>query len=411
VAADAASARSSIGSPTNAATARVPSLTGMMSGLQALRSSQSGGNLAKATPESSGDPALFRTALMGQGQSWDSVLATKDGRADAFLARLPLFSYEGGAKGNNTLVLRGEYFEIKGSDRIWAAVNVGIPPLQGPNGGAVDPAVALRSDVLVQCGFRVDPAKAAGTGGGAAKYKWVQAARMGGKWDSQNTKIKNLNPPNWPFTPGKPFFIRVILDPRGAFSYVDGKFFGYTRYPSSQVPKEGDNLVVQLPIAGDAGEKPTWKVTGMWWGVARVEPSVLAEVAASLSTGPQIRTEYVPDEIRITGLRPETEVSDLLEAFRRYNPVDVRMEGSGAATIKVSDPAIVGALVADTDRKISVLGALLNVARSQRTVTLAPLGGGGGGGGGVPTTAATAATSGSGGVPSFSPYGSAGTPP
>lgn len=54
VASESAAARASVGSPSTAN--RSGSLTGMLSGLQALRASQAGSALSKATPESSGDP-------------------------------------------------------------------------------------------------------------------------------------------------------------------------------------------------------------------------------------------------------------------------------------------------------------------------------------------------------------------
>lgn len=334
----------------------------------------SGGATRASFPELTNDPSLFRVPLLAAGAVWDSMkaMATVDGasagalRVEPFIARLPGYSADA-ARGCNTLVIRAEYFSLP-DDRAWAAVSIGTVA------AGMEPVTALASDVLAHVALRVDPDR---KGAGGLRYRYTQAFKTRGAWDSARSAALVLSPATWPFERNKPFFLRITLDSRGVFSYVDGKALAFTRYPSGSawLPSEDPNLHVMLPVAGDAAEKTSWRVLGAWWGHCSVDEKghALADREASrAASAPQLRRELVKAEIYVTGLRPGTSTEDVREAFSRFSPLDVRVEASGAAaTVRLAETMDIAAVVAQTDRRTAVLGATVNVRQSERVVTIA----------------------------------------
>jgi len=111
----------------------------------------------------------------------------------------------------------------------------------------------------------------------------------------------------------------------------------------------------------------------MWWGHCAVDAAgaaLAAADAAKAAKAPRTRREPVPDELYVTGLRPETAADDVREAFALHGPVDVRVEGAGAAVVRLAPGSDVAAVVAATDRRTAVLGVTVNVVQSQRVVAL-----------------------------------------
>lgn len=188
---------------------------------------------------------LFKLQLLPPGQPWNSLQAAKGAAiAEQLLFKLPNFSPDP-ARGCNALVIKGEALAIPGYDRVYAAVNVG----QVTEG--TDPAGALNKDVIAHVSFRVDPVK---SGAGGVRNRYVQAYKSGGRWDDKRSANKVLVGEQWgPFQTSKVFWLRLVFDARGCFSYVNGKAFSYTPYPPSWQPLDKAPLVAQVPIAGDAG--------------------------------------------------------------------------------------------------------------------------------------------------------------
>jgi hypothetical protein len=71
----------------------------------------------------------------------------------------------------------------------------------------------------------------------------VQAFKQGGRWDQACAASKVFSSPTqWPFRENKPFWLRVTLDARGAFSYVDGRAYAFTPHPPSWDPARAHSL-------------------------------------------------------------------------------------------------------------------------------------------------------------------------
>jgi hypothetical protein len=187
----------------------------------------------------------------------------------------------------------------------------------------------------------------------------------------------------WPFRENKAFYLRITIDARGCFCYVDGRAYAFTPHPPSWDPARAHSLVVQVPIAGDAGEKVTWRVLGLWWGACAVDAAgeALLRAAAAALANQKVQTA-APGECFVTGLRDGTREADLREAFRSFDVAAVRMgvgeagagasagatAGGGAATIVLRDAARVAECVAATNRRLAVLGAIISVAQGFRMV-------------------------------------------
>ncbi len=372
--------------------------------------------------------SLFRVPLLPQGQVWDSTKAVESGRvAEPIVVRLPTFGVDSSsapaAPGScNTLVVRGEYFRIPGYDRVFGGISIGDAAV-----GAGDPASTFAHDVVVHVAFRIDPGKApggttggaAGQGGGGAgaggaaagaaasssasggtvvRYRYLQASKISRRWDTTRAANKVFTPSSWPFQEGKPFWLRVVLDRRGVFSYVNGKAFSFTPFPPDWKPLDPHSLIAQVPIAGDAGEKATWRVHGMWWGTSRPDEAGEALYRTALEAMKNTQVSVVSaEEVYVTGLPSGGGASEaalreaLLEAYRAYDVVAVRVEGAGAATVTLRGSARTAEAIAATNRRALVLGSLINAAQATRQVSAASLmgdgGGGGGGGGGAAASA------------------------
>jgi hypothetical protein len=241
-----------------------------------------------------------------------------------------------------------------------------------------DPVAALSSDVRLHVAVRVDPPKGGGGGGGGAtaRRRFLQAYKARGLWDSASSVTLTLNEGAWPFEAGKPFFLRLTLDPRGCFTYVNGRAMAFTRHPSAGAwaPAADPRLHVMLPVAGDAGEKATWRVLGAWWGHCAPDREglrLMEAAAAAAAAAPKMRLEAVPGEVYVTGLRPGTLAANVAAAFAHWGVTDVRLEPKGgAAVVRLGDADAVTRCINETDRRVAVLGALLNVRQAHRQVAV-----------------------------------------
>ena len=334
----------------------------------------------KNSLELSNDPNLFRTPLFTSGQVWNSTKAVEGGKiAENLMIKLPNYMVDpfNSPNGRNTLVVSGEYFKIPGYGRVYAAINIG--DVKSSTSTTSDSTI-LNRDVITQVSFRIDPNKAAASTYSSTddaismRYRYHQSYKTAGRWDSTYAGTKNLNASNWPFTENKPFYIRIILDARGVFSYVDGKAFLYTPYPPGWKPESDHSLIVQIPIAGDSGEKATWKIHGLWWGICRVDENgenIYREYMKNHSTTSTVQT-VIENEIYITGLPvgagDAAVKTALMDAFRNYGAIDVKKETVGSAVVIVPDPSKVEEAINATDRRITILGSVVNVKKAIRSL-------------------------------------------
>ena len=319
-------------------------------------------------PELAGDPALFRLPLIPSGNVWDSMRAASAAasggtvRVDPMIARLPKFGVDA-ASGFNTLTIRGEYFMLP-DERAYAAVSIGAVP------AGTDPTVALEREVIAHVCLRVDP----GTRGGPLLQRYLQSVKSTGRWNKELSILTRHTAKSWPVEESRPFFLRITIDPRGVFSYIDGRAQAFTRHSGGQwAPTADQELHMMLPVAGDAGEKVSWRVLGAWWGWCAVDDAgnALAEAyAARTAAQPVTRREVIENELYVTGLREGTTADDVREAFISLAPRQVRMEGASSASVLLQDGSNIAAAVAATDRRIAVLGATVNVVQAQRIVNV-----------------------------------------
>ncbi len=341
-------------------------------------------------PEMNRDPRLFRTALLAAGGCWDSQLATaREGgaggstRLEPFVARLPDYS----AAGNNTLVLRAEYFALP-DERSYAAVHIG--PV-APGAAPPNPVREFAQEVHMHVAFRVDPSKS-----GDLRQRFVQTYRTRGRWEegANAWDRRAWRSGEWPFVPKREFWLRLTLAPEGCYSYVNGVAMAYTPHPAGGEwrPAADPHLHVVLPVAGDTAEKPTWRVREAFWGHCAVSAEAAALAAKWRETTgarPQQRKVAIADELWVTGIPAAAEEGDLREAFAPYCAVlRVALDGRGGAAVQVggvlggSEGGAGGGgggeaggeasgllrVVADTHRRAVVLGATLNVVQAHRVV-------------------------------------------
>jgi hypothetical protein len=343
---------------------------------------------ARSTPELAGDPLLFKTALTKAGEEWDSVKSTGSGRADIFLRMLPRFSMDA-TRGCNAVVLRAQMTSLAGLDKEFAAINIGRAASESAA------AATLSRELLTHVYWRVDPIKMGAEG--VFKYRFNQTYKQGGRYatDVQAGKEKMLMASQWPFKADRPFFVRIMLDPRGSFAYVDGRFFKFTPFPGGQAPDDGETLFLQLPLAGDAGEKPTWRVLSAHWGSCRADAEgerafgefLASPAGAAAFSAQRIESE---EELYVTGVPQGATEAHVLEEFRLHGGVAATLDRArpGAATVRLGPPAgrpHISAIVAATDRKVAVAGTVLGVRRA--LVQARPGVGAGAGGGGRPLAA------------------------
>lgn len=318
-------------------------------------------------PELSGDPALFRCPLLASGAVWDSMRAVGGAggaalRVEPMIARLPKFSTDA-AKGFNTLTIRGEYLMLP-DERAYVGVSIGqVAP-------GADPSTALATDVVAHVCLRVDP----GTRGAPLLQRYLQSVKSAGRWNKELSILTRHTAKSWPVEESRPFFLRITLDARGVFSYIDGKAQAFTRHSGGDwSPLVDPGLHMMLPVAGDAGEKVSWKVLGAWWGWCAVDAAgaALAQTyLARTASQPVTKREAIPDELYVTGLREGTTDEDVREAFKSLDPRDVKMVGGSAASVLLQPGSDLAAAVAQTDRRVAVLGATVNVVQAQRIVNV-----------------------------------------
>ena len=319
-------------------------------------------------PELAGDPALFRLPLLPSGSVWDSMRAASAAasggavRVDPMIARLPKFGVDA-ATGFNTLTIRGEYFMLP-DERAYAAVSIGAVP------AGTDPTVALEREVIAHVCLRVDP----GTRSAPLLQRYLQSVKSAGRWNKELSILTRHTAKSWPVEESRPFFLRITIDPRGVFSYIDGRAQAFTRHSGGQwAPTADQELHMMLPVAGDAGEKVSWRALGAWWGWCAVDAAgnALAEAyAARTAAQPVTRREVIENELYVTGLREGTTADDVREAFVSLAPREVRMEGASSASVLLQVGSNIAAAVAATDRRIAVLGATVNVVQAQRIVNI-----------------------------------------
>jgi hypothetical protein len=363
-------------SPTASAVTAPPvrGFTKMSHMMQSLNQLTGGGapqqsTSTRAYPEISGDPALFRFPLIPAESPWDAAKAVEGGRADPFVARLPNFSL--GTPGScNTLVIRGEYYNLPGYDRVFAAVNIGEDASSSTASSVAGQSNLLRNDVLAHCSIRIDP-EGGGGGGGGLRYKFIQSYKQNGRWDTTCAFNKVVKAQTlWPLKEKKPFYLRITIEPRGVFTYLDGNALGFVPHHPNWSVSRNNNLVVQLPVSGDAGEKVTWTILGMWWGSCSIDSSgekVFRNLAQNLSQ--QKVQVAVPGELFVTGLKDTAREMDLRDAFRAWEPTEVRMGGVvGGATVVLKDASRVPECISTTNKRLSVLGSVVSVTQALKSV-------------------------------------------
>lgn len=365
---------------------------------------------------------LFKTPLMNKDDVWDSIKATDSNQnVDVFLRQLP--SYNNDARyGCNTLVIRAQMISLSGGgfERQWAGINIGRSPSKEAA------AEALRETLLGHVYWRVDPVKLGQRDDAPTyKYRFGQTYKQTGRYSSDVKKDRAFSLITWPFKPDRPFFIRLILHPWGMLSYVDGKFFSYTPYPGFQAPKEGETLYLQIPVAGDAGEKPTWKILSAHWGSCRIdvdgERSMVeymnSDVGRAALSSAQVESE---DEIYLTGVPQAASEAVIVEAFKQWGAITAHRDPGkpGAATVKLALGSFSSLrdVVAQIHAKVQILGVAINTRINLTAVKLyrappsAPAAAGAGAGAGSSMSVgfapfASSAQLHAGPTPAFSPSG------
>jgi len=310
-------------------------------------------------PEMFRDPRLFRNTL--PKCPWSSE-TTKE----PFISLLP--NYAGGDDmGNNTLVLKCEYYSLA-DESSWAAVYIGpVPPKE-------DALKHFKTEVMLHLRIRSTLDQRTGN----PSYNYLQTFKVKGQWEQGPMKWeqRTWRAGEWPFKPE--FWLRITVEPDGCYSYVNGKAVGFTPHPGgvSWRPASDPNLHVVLPVAGDVGEKPSWRVREAYWGHCSVGEEARAlrvKWQETVGAQPQKMREGIEDELWVTGLPQATEVRDVKEAFSSFCSVlEVVLDGKGGASLKLASSVGGGEalqrLIADTNRGVKVLGTAVNVAQATRFV-------------------------------------------
>lgn len=300
-------------------------------------------------------------------QPWDSMRAIAAGagggasRVEPFIARLPYYSPDPAA-GCNTLVLRAEYSALA-DERVFIAVSIGSVT-------AGDAVSAMAHEQLMHVVLRIDPGKADPSrpgSGEALRYRCTQASKSHGHWNMASASRPSVQP--WPLRAGVPFWLRLTLQPRGCFSYLNGRALAFTRHASggAWTPSADPALHVLLPVAGDAGEKPTWRVHGAWWGHCAVDGEGEALAAASAArAAPAPALALAAGEVYVTGLPPGASAADVRAAFAHWGAQAATEPVGAASTVRLADaaPAAVARVVAEADRRVTVLGVTVSVTQA-----------------------------------------------
>ena len=220
--------------------------------------------------------------------------------------------------------------------------------------------------ILCQACFRVDPTKALGGGSSGVRRQYVQGYKLG-FWDTRSRPFRSEA--ECPLQIGRVFWWRIIAHPLGFATFVDGVLISVSQHAPGQVAPGGPlapgrDLVLTLPTAGEAGERATWRVTGLWWGSADVDAATTQELSSTATAG----REIVHDALRVTGVLQTVTNDELFAAFAAFAPRSVRMEGGGAATVTLeSSSDVLRALGATAP--IVVRGVRLTLAHAVRGAT------------------------------------------
>jgi hypothetical protein len=351
---------------------------------------------------------LFKVPLLTHGNTWDSVRTTEGGRTEPFVAQLPHYSNDM-ARGHNTVTMRAEFFQLAGYDRIYAAVLVGSSGGGGGGGGAPPGSSVpdFSREIMAHVALRMDGGAAAA----AQRYVYVQGYRHAGRWE---TPRKPLTAAQLGLLPSKPFWWRLVLDARGLFSYVDGKFMSFTPHAAGGAPADGETLCLVLPVTGHAGEKATLRAHAVYWGHSkpdldgeRAYAEWAATAGAAAAAGGTDRVP-VPNEVYVNGLPPGAAQLDVLAAFEKYGVSDVRLlpGPGGGAIVQLMDAKALPRVCAEMHRA-TVLGAVINVTQNMRVVPRGSVGSSGGAGGARDTDGASASATTAAGVAAAMGWGAA----
>lgn len=234
------------------------------------------------------------------------------GGGSAFTGVLKSFSPTPGDGGNNALFVRGEFVAPGGGyDRLYGAVNL-LGDRSGGGGGTV----------LAHVGYRVDP-----TRDGGLRRGYVQGHKLG-FWQTETKAY--YGDAQSPIAAGRQFWWRIVAHPSGFASYIDGALINVSVPPPGHELRAGQELFVNLPITGDAGERATWRVRQLWWGCLPLDPAAARALAAIAGSGGAV----VANKVRATGVPPGASEAELRGAWAAtpYAPTDVGALEHGAVT-------------------------------------------------------------------------------
>jgi hypothetical protein len=283
-------------------------------------------------------------------QTWDS-LRGMPGRAgpEVFVAKLPHFAYDiGRGLGKNALFIQAEYYTVPGYDYTWIAANLA-------------PQESLQRELLCHSNFRIDPVRAAGTTTGAMKRRYVQGFRLA-TWETKTQSFRN-DGADFPIRPGVKFWWRIVVHPAGYVCYVDGKPLMFSPHPPRGKPQEWDTLFVQLPLAGEKGEKATWKVHQIWWGACGIHPEEEKAIAKELAETGRDMPAWSRDEVRVSELQPGTSTEEVRAAFAHYNPVALLADSASSVVMRLADPNAVQYVIKEMEGTTAIRGSAIHVAR------------------------------------------------
>lgn len=193
------------------------------------------------------------------------------------------------------------------------------------------------------------------------RYIYTQLYKRDGRWATGPAITKWYTNYSWPLSPGKPFWIRIVAVPEGFVTYLDGQVMCFTPY-ADDIPVENESLYLYFPVAGDVGEKPTWKATGVWWGSSVLDHAGRRLLSSTTTTVATLSTT----DLYITGLRGDVSRADVLQSFAQYYAANVTMGPMpGSATVTINNPEMFEkALLAGASREIIVGGVAVDVRKS-----------------------------------------------
>lgn len=193
------------------------------------------------------------------------------------------------------------------------------------------------------------------------RYIYTQSYKRNGRWETKSAITNMYTQHTWPLSPNKPFWIRIVAVSEGFVTYLDGQVMCFTPHADG-VPVENENLYLYFPVAGDVGEKPTWKATGVWWGASHLDHSGRRLLASTKTTV----TTLSSTDLYVTGLRSDVTRADVLQAFAKFYAANVVMGPTpGSATVTINNPEMFEkALLAGASKEIIIGGIAVDVRKS-----------------------------------------------